>query len=51
MNYIEPLICMCGVKVQIYEYPMELGDDEPRDRGYCPIRSRYSLSVIFRNSS
>lgn len=41
MNYIAPVTCKCGVKVQIHEYLMDLGDNEQRDRGYCPIRSRF----------
>jgi len=40
MNYIEPIKCACGVKVQIHEYRMELGEDEPRDMAFCPICNR-----------
>lgn len=45
MNFIEPIICQCGVKVQIHEYLMDLGEDEPRDRGYCPVCCRLLLEM------
>lgn len=40
MNYIDPITCVCGVKVQIHEYQMNLGEDEPRDIAFCPMCSR-----------
>lgn len=45
MNYIEPITCICGVKVQIHEYRMDLGDEEPRDLAFCPICSRKLLEM------
>lgn len=45
MNYIEPITCKCGIRVQIHEYPMDLGDDEPRDRGYCPMCCRFLFEM------
>ena len=46
MNFIEPVTCACGVRVQIHEFRMNLGEDEPGDRGYCPICSRLLFEMV-----
>lgn len=43
MNYIAPITCVCGVNVQIHEFPMDLGEDEPLDMAFCPFCSRKIL--------
>lgn len=45
MNYIEPVTCSCGVRVQIHEYRMNLDESEPRDRAYCPMCGRFFLEM------